>query len=65
MIQSKVAMGGIGGSVAIILVWVFKLLTGIDPPEMVVQAFTTVCGFIAGYLTAHAPEPINLTEVQK
>jgi hypothetical protein len=65
MIQSKVAMGGIGGSVAIILVWVFKLATGIEPPEMVVQAFTTVCGFVAGYFTAHGPALIELKEVVK
>ena len=65
MIQSKVAMGGIGGSVAIILVWMLDYFLGVKMPEPVVQAFTSVCGFVAGYITKAHPGPINLTEPVK
>ena len=65
MIQSKVAMGGIGGAVAIILTWCLKVYGGIEPPTEVVQAFATLCGFVAGYLTRAHPKPIDLTEQVK
>ena len=65
MIQSKVAMGGIGGSVAIILVWMLDYFFGVKMPEPVVQAVTSLCGFVAGYFTKSISDPINLTEPVK
>ena len=65
MIHSKVAMGSVGGCVAIIIVWVLKKYVGIDPPDEVIQAFTTLCGFGTGWATKAHPELINLTEQVK
>lgn len=65
MIQSKVAMGGIGGCVSIILLWALKQYLEIDPPPDVVQAFTTLCCFGAGWATKSQAAPIELTEQVK
>ena len=65
MIQSKVAMGSVGGCVAIILIWLLKEYAKIEPPAEVIQAFTVLCGFGSGWMTKSHPEPINLTEPVK
>ena len=45
----KVAAGGVGGAVSIVIVWVASQL-GLDVPAEVASAFTTVVAFVAGYL---------------
>ena len=65
MIHPKVAMGGIGGSIAIILVWMLDYFAGVKMPEPVVQAVTTICGAVAGYMTSSPGQLINLTEQMK
>lgn len=57
-IHPKVAMVGIGGAIAVILIWAFQSQTGMDVPSEVVASFTTICTFFAGYFTA-SPEPLS------
>lgn len=47
----KVGAGGIGGAVAIIIVWVVGLF-GVDVPAEVAAAFGTLGSFVAGWATS-------------
>ena len=47
--STKVTAAGLGGALAVLLVWVLGLV-GADPPATVAAALTTLCSFAAGYL---------------
>lgn len=47
---NKVAAAGIGGAIAVVLVWVTGLF-GVDMPGEVAAAFTVILAFAAGYFT--------------
>lgn len=46
----KVAAAGIGGALAVIVVWLIGATTAVDVPGEVGAAIATVCGFLSGYL---------------
>lgn len=47
---AKVAAGGIGASVSIVLVWVLGQMS-VDMPNEVASAITAILSFAAAYLT--------------
>ena len=50
--QPKVVAGGIGGSVAIVLVWALGQ-AGVNMPPEVAAAVSAILGFVAAYLTSN------------
>lgn len=49
-IERKVAAGGLGGAVAVILIWAFRHGTAIEVPAEVAGAFAVVCQTVVGWL---------------
>lgn len=51
--QPKVIAGGIAGAVTIVLLWVLGTYAGVQVPQEVAAAMTTLFGFAASYLTSN------------
>lgn len=49
-ISTKVAAATLGGAVATIAIWGIEAGTGIDIPQLVEGAVTTILVFVAGYI---------------
>lgn len=48
--QPKVVAAGIGGAVAVIVVWALQTFANIQVPAEVAAAFATVLSFASGYI---------------
>jgi putative flippase GtrA len=51
--QPKVIAGGIAGSITVVLLWVLRQYAGVEVPQEVAAAVTTIFGFAAAYLTSN------------
>lgn len=47
--SAKVAAGGIGGSISVVVIWLVNTLFGIEIPSEVAAAFATVISFVSAY----------------
>lgn len=56
-VHPKVAMAGVGGSLATIVLWGIQAFAHVAVPAEVGGAIATLFAFLAGYLTTSAPAP--------
>lgn len=47
---NKVAAGGIGGSISVVLLWVFTQFVTVEIPPEIAAAIATIISFASGYL---------------
>lgn len=64
---AKVAAGGIGGSITVVLLYLIKVLFEVDVPAEVGAALATVIAFISAYMTRDRKpiEVVNAIEETK
>lgn len=58
----KVAAGGIGGSVSVILIWVANSVFKVEIPAEVAAAIATVAGFVSAYFTRDS-KPVKAVDI--